>query len=1076
MSPSLCAQDLRARWRPTKDLAAARATAAQADALILKLADDAGVRAANGHLVRGGAVDPSPVQVALAGLPGVRVTALSQLDPLRLRALRARAERASGEEMADLTQLFRVTWSQAADLDAVLAALLALPAVENVYGEPRYRVASTSGGGGTPTPDLDLATYINDVELPHAHAQGYFGEGVTIADVEVSWNLPITARNWSRDGHEDLAGVTFETIDDPADWVDPTEGITPIAYGLRNEPHGTAVVGVLLADDNGTGLTGMVPNAELKVISDTIQAPGSPFIAPLNRLMDAVVLATEALEPGDLMLIERQGAGPNLIPPGIQAGSAVGFVPVEYTDAIFYCVRQATAMGIHVVQPSGNGSQNLDATAPIVGGHATYPGAFDLNERDSRSVIVSGVHKDGTFPTTIFPAGVGQIVNVGSRIDAYAEATLVRALGEHRYLVPLGAIACGAQAFPALWYCESINRAYTAAFQGTSASSAIVAGAMTVLEQAHEELYGEPLRPEELRGVIRHGGARMSSLTSGSTAIGREPRLERQLDLIEMGPHPAWVMDPTDYEQCDSTQQWRNFGERLGVLEDLNGDGLPEYYVAYDYTQPDGTSRQGYRFYSGRSGDLLDTILHSIPFGGTDDGTYAPAGDVDGNGVADLVFFNGGSQVQVVELDLAAGTGSTIATVTAGNGFSGGIGDVNGDGFDDFAAGGEVHLGPSGTLLLIGGVSVDGVRGGVGDLDGDGRAELYDIDGRMRSVHGAPGAETLVEFNPNIALPLPGAGMLAIGDVDLDAVPDLLTRDANGQNAQGHPVGLVWIHSGKTGALIAKIEGPHFGSKFGGSAAAPGDVNGDGFPDFAVGLPDPIGLGQVYVYSGLNLSQGPVLLAQYAAERGVQQDLFSSTISAGDLNGDGLGDLLIGAPAAETTAIADCADGRAYVFHSLRAQQSLVASPSFFEAFDADGDLYGGSAPHDRSFLTLDLGPAFANAPYAILGGASGSLPGLFLEGVFIPLVYDNTTTFLLSLGASTPPGSAFNVAGFSGTLDASGRAEAEFGPVLASVLCPTVGLEFTLVGLGWNPVTFQLSVASDPARVRITNEEGTCP
>ncbi|MEI8256801.1 MAG: FG-GAP-like repeat-containing protein, partial [Deltaproteobacteria bacterium] len=126
------------------------------------------------------------------------------------------------------------------------------------------------------------------------------------------------------------------------------------------------------------------------------------------------------------------------------------------------------------------------------------------------------------------------------------------------------------------------------------------------------------------------------------------------------------------------------------------------------------------------------------------------------------------------------------------------------------------------------------------------------------------------------------------------------------------------------------------GGRFGASVATADDVNGDGFADLVVGAPGvPSGTGSAYVYLGGPAGLGTTASRVLTGPGGVNGQFGVSVSSAGDLNGDGLADLVIGAPGVNISA------GMAYVYLA-------VAGPSTTPSLTLPGggtagDLFGAS-------------------------------------------------------------------------------------------------------------------------------------
>ena len=476
----------------------------------------------------------------------------------------------------------------------------------------------------------------------------------------------------------------------------------------------------------------------------------------------------------------------------------------------------------------------------------------------------------------------------------------------------------------------------------------------------------------------------------------------------------------------------------------------------------------------------------------------APAGDINGDGITDLVVgdpsntsvaqFAGRAYVFLGPLTGNIDTSKAVATISAeafgdNLGFSvASAGDVNGDGIDDILIGarsndtndtqsGRVYLfyGPvSGSLAaanadaIIFGAAFDEVGRAVapaGDLNGDGfgdiilgtdiagaagRGQVFVFNGPLsgeRSVTTADATITGSFDNESF-----GASVASAGDVNGDGINDIIVG-APRFPLNGVGTGRAYIFYGPiAGSLIdtqadAIIFGEDLNDDFGVSVAAAHDVNGDGFPDVIVGADQlfaDAGAGKAYVF------YGPLSGSIQAATAGAilvgetDRDLFGGAVtSVGDFNGDGFGDVTVGASENQGRS------GRAYTFFgplvgtiSAANADSIVSGSSLDQlGFSISGGDFNGDGAPD-----LVIGaPQFATGAhgYAALffGSGAQSLTTLTLTPRGDPIIIPpngGSFRFRLELAnlASVPrtidvvvtlagPGTHRSIAQFSSTLDA---------------------------------------------------------
>ena len=380
-------------------------------------------------------------------------------------AIRAdRARRDPNGLLADLTLYRRI---EGADAENRGTLLLADPRVETAY--LAFAPVEPPGGDIPPaTPDFVSAqSYLGapPAGLGFEDAwtwAGGRGDAVAIADLEYAW----------RETHEDLGHTTG--------------ALTLGWYSGAYEFHGTGVLGELFGGDNGYGIVGMVSEARPIV--------ASPFSDVHVYDVAAMIDATAAeLEPGDVLLIEQQSF-------------AFGnYCPVEVDPAVWDAIALAVAGGIVVVEPGGNGGQDLD--------DAKWGGWFQRDERDSGAILVGGGasplgHQQ---PRTWYVDGssYGSRVDLQGWYDGIATATT-------DYL-------------PDLFFPHDYDQAYTSAFSGTSGASPMIAACAAIANSVAIHARGEPWDPWELREALRNTGTPQPAGDAAAHPIGPQPDMRRFL-------------------------------------------------------------------------------------------------------------------------------------------------------------------------------------------------------------------------------------------------------------------------------------------------------------------------------------------------------------------------------------------------------------------------------------------------------------------------------------------------------------------------------------------------------------------
>jgi hypothetical protein len=432
------------------------------------------------------------------------------------------------------------------------------------------------------------------------------------------------------------------------------------------------------------------------------------------------------------------------------------------------------------------------------------------------------------------------------------------------------------------------------------------------------------------------------------------------------------------------------FGSALAVTDDLDGDGVPDLLIGAP-AAPGTASAPGYaRVLSGKDGSLLMRLLGqgADQFGAS----VAAAGDVDGDGLRDLLVGNPGAAgpQSATDARLFSSHDGHLLAVLPGLSFADSwdafghavadLGDLTGDGVPDFGVGGPSLSGEQpGFVRLYDGATATPINALVGEDFGDefgfSLASPGDVnlDGTPDILVGALGgdyAELRTGVDGTLLLTLPGApgggfasAVSGAGDIDGDGTPDL---------AIGIPLfNRVDVLSGASGALLRHFE--KLGGEFGTSIAPLGDVNGDGSPDLLVGAPgDTIvalaGAGAAYAISG---STGQNLFKFAGSVAGAR---LGTAVAAADLDGDGRKEPLIGAPLDAAPGGAGAGTARIYagdlpgsiVNYGQGCPGSFLITPRL--------DLFGD--PLAGGLLTLSVSKALGGAPALLaLGGGPDLLP-----------------------------------------------------------------------------------------------------
>ncbi len=308
--------------------------------------------------------------------------------------------------------------------------------------------------------------------------------------------------------------------------------------------------------------------------------------------------------------------------------------------------------------------------------------------------------------------------------------------------------------------------------------------------------------------------------------------------------------------------------------------------------------------------------------------------------------------------------------------------DSDGDGRPEVLAGFSKRLAEVDWLVLLSSLDGHEIRrfhratqdfGGalvpLPDIDGDGRSDFAVGSATgVGSVEVRSGADgSLVRSFTDARTDVNFGGSLAVG-VQSPTSPNKI-RLAIGtplSNTAKTGAGEVTVYDAMTGALVVQQFGNWQNEHFGTSVASLGDVNHDGFGDFAVGAPfngkTATNAGRVVIMSGRNGNQLKALLG------GAADDRFGNCVAAaGDVNGDGITDLLVGVPGA---GVSD--EGAVQLIAG--GTWGLLATMDNFTANSGVGELLAGVADANEDGVDDLLTAWPARTRIDLFSGGNGSL------------------------------------------------------------------------------------------------------
>jgi len=443
-------------------------------------------------------------------------------------------------------------------------------------------------------------------------------------------------------------------------------------------------------------------------------------------------------------------------------------------------------------------------------------------------------------------------------------------------------------------------------------------------------------------------------------------------------------------------------GRTVSRAGDLNGDGIEDFAIGAFRADPNGVEDAGAVYIvfgsTGRNPASipLSSLDGSLGFRVTGAAnidrlgrSIDAAGDVNGDGIDDLIV-----SAYLADPDGINNAGSAYVIYGRTSGFPASFGVASLDGNNGFRLDG--FQANSGAGLSV---------AGIGDFNGDGRHDLaicsasFDLPGLANVgatfvVHGRsqfPARMSLADLDGSNGFRAVGVAVddfscetVAGGDVNGDGRADVIVGTTGLDVAGMEEAGGAYVLFGAPGPQPAvmelgdldgqrgfRLDGESAGD-FAGVAVAVADLNGDGLGEVIVGaysadLPLLLDAGSVYVLFGSTGARPAVLrLNELAAPQGFRIEgeagnlLGLSLAGAGDVDGDGIGDILIGGPNAGPDQ-----QGAAFLIEGRRQFDSVL------RVADLDGD-------NGFSFIGV------ANSDFAGISVAGGDVNGDSLSDLLV--------------------------------------------------------------------------------------------
>ena len=450
----------------------------------------------------------------------------------------------------------------------------------------------------------------------------------------------------------------------------------------------------------------------------------------------------------------------------------------------------------------------------------------------------------------------------------------------------------------------------TGTCQGAGCASGYAGALGVVIDAGPRRVAGDrsPLNNfAEVAGTLAQGPDWDLALVPGALLAGSPvDGAVRAFDLTESGDR--LTSDATGLLQLSDTD--RGFGAALAVLPDINGDGVADLAVGAPSDRRSGLTRRDGAVY------VLDGA--GVAFTGVVD-------------VADLLL------ARLVGSDEGGTFGAALAACP----------DLDGDGLSELLVGAPLdNLSWTSATLSLAGSATLVLGADLESIGGDGRVADLGRTFTGTSVGARAGSALSCSHD------LTGDGVpdLLIGAPFADGALDPATVGRDTGDELREAAGAVWVIDGAaavSGALTAdgpaslaaaataRLSGP-FTEGWSGWQVATGDLDGDGLADVAAGAPGADeARGQVLIWTGNQLARGITSFPQFRVLGADAGDGLGRGLAVADVDGDGIDDLLAGAPRRNTESRGATFDaGALYLFRGVTGWAGWTANRP---VADADG-------------------------------------------------------------------------------------------------------------------------------------------